>query len=73
MPISTAQNEGGRRLRRCWLNRALSLWAFEGSFAFGDLPMVAGELGWDEAKDARRRFDLNRQVNDYLGWYREIF
>jgi len=23
-------------------------------------------------KDAQRRFDLNRQVDDYLGWYREI-
>ena len=22
--------------------------------------------------DARRRFDLNRQVEEYLGWYEEI-
>lgn len=30
-------------------------------------------LGENASKDARKRFDLNRQVDDYLEWYEEIF
>jgi len=30
------------------------------------------KLGRDEAEDARRRFDLNRQVEAYLKWYEEL-
>lgn len=30
------------------------------------------QLGNNAAKDAQRRFDLNRQVDDYLKWYQEI-
>ena len=29
-------------------------------------------LGRNAAEDAQRRFDLNRQVEAYLGWYEEI-
>ncbi|MEW6323943.1 MAG: glycosyltransferase [Nitrospirota bacterium] len=29
-------------------------------------------LGANAAEDARRRFDLDRQTDDYLAWYREI-
>jgi hypothetical protein len=29
-------------------------------------------LGKNGAMDARRQFDLNRQVEEYLGWYYEI-
>jgi glycosyltransferase involved in cell wall biosynthesis len=29
-------------------------------------------LGENGAREARRRFDLNRQVEEYLGWYYEI-
>jgi glycosyltransferase involved in cell wall biosynthesis len=29
-------------------------------------------LGRNAAEDAQRRFDLNRQINDYLAWYEEI-
>lgn len=30
------------------------------------------QLGCNAAEDARRRFDLNRQVEAYLGWYEEL-
>ena len=30
------------------------------------------QLGRNAAEDAQRRFDLNRQVEDYIGWYGEI-
>jgi len=30
------------------------------------------QLGDNAAEDARRRFDLNRQVDSYLDWYRKI-
>jgi len=30
------------------------------------------QLGHNAAQDARQRFDLQRQVNDYLKWYEEI-
>jgi len=30
------------------------------------------KMGASAAESARRRFDLNRQVNDYLRWYNEI-
>ncbi len=30
------------------------------------------QLGENAARDARRRFDMARQVDDYLAWYREI-
>jgi glycosyltransferase involved in cell wall biosynthesis len=29
-------------------------------------------LGQNAAKDARKRFDLERQVNNYLDWYKEL-
>jgi glycosyltransferase involved in cell wall biosynthesis len=30
-------------------------------------------LGQNAAKDAKKRFDLERQVNNYLDWYKELF
>ena len=30
------------------------------------------QLGENAARDARERFDLNRQAEDYLAWYRDI-
>jgi glycosyltransferase involved in cell wall biosynthesis len=30
-------------------------------------------LGRNAAKDAQKRFDLERQVNNYLDWYKELF
>jgi glycosyltransferase involved in cell wall biosynthesis len=30
------------------------------------------QLGVNAARDARQRFDLERQVDDYLGWYGEV-
>jgi len=35
-------------------------------------PTRRKEMGLRAAEDAWRRFDLNRQVNDYLAWYQEI-
>jgi hypothetical protein len=29
-------------------------------------------LGHNAAEDGRQRFDLKRQIDDYLGWYEEI-
>jgi len=33
---------------------------------------VRMRLGRNAAEDAKRRFGLNRQVDEYTGWYREI-
>jgi glycosyltransferase involved in cell wall biosynthesis len=33
---------------------------------------LRGRMGAQATGIAQRRFDLNRQVNDYLGWYQEI-
>ena len=30
------------------------------------------QLGKNAAEDAKKRFDLNRQVDDYLSWYQEL-
>jgi hypothetical protein len=30
-------------------------------------------LSQNAAKDAKKRFDLERQVNNYLDWYKELF
>ena len=32
----------------------------------------AHQLAKNAAEDPRQRFDLNRQVEEYLGWYEEI-
>lgn len=29
-------------------------------------------MGNNAARDARKRFDLQRQVDDYLGWYEQL-
>jgi glycosyltransferase involved in cell wall biosynthesis len=33
---------------------------------------LSHEMGQQAATDARRRFDLNRQTNDFLDWYQEV-
>jgi glycosyltransferase involved in cell wall biosynthesis len=35
-------------------------------------PTLLRQLSLNAAADARRRFDLQRQADDYLNWYAEI-
>jgi glycosyltransferase involved in cell wall biosynthesis len=37
-----------------------------------DAPATRRAMGENASRDARRRFDEQRQVDDYLAWYREI-
>ena len=35
-------------------------------------PELRTKMGQNAAADARKRFDQNRQVRDYLSWYQQI-
>jgi glycosyltransferase involved in cell wall biosynthesis len=37
-----------------------------------DARELARQLSTNAAADARRRFDVQRQADDYLDWYRQI-